>query len=217
MLHVDKYDLYIFDCDGVILDSNKLKIQAMRESLNMQTYSLQMVEKCLEYFSNNFGKSRFHHVKYFVDEILKIKDIEKIIENEILKNFSEKCEKMYLNAPLTPGFLSFIETINGKKFVASGSEQSELQKVFKERGLNKYFVDIYGSPTPKNQLVNKILSDNSHESALMIGDAISDFEASQVNGIDFACYIPYSNVKSKMERFSSEYKFTIIEDWQKLK
>ena len=34
MLIFKDYDTIIFDCDGVILDSNELKIDAMREALN---------------------------------------------------------------------------------------------------------------------------------------------------------------------------------------
>jgi len=33
MINIDKYDFFIFDCDGIILDSNKLKSNAFTEAL----------------------------------------------------------------------------------------------------------------------------------------------------------------------------------------
>ena len=30
---LNDYEVYIFDCDGVILDSNQLKIKAMKQAL----------------------------------------------------------------------------------------------------------------------------------------------------------------------------------------
>ena len=32
-LEANTYDFFVFDCDGVLLDSNKLKTQSFRETL----------------------------------------------------------------------------------------------------------------------------------------------------------------------------------------
>ena len=208
------YDLYIFDCDGVILDSNALKVQAMKEVLEALSFKSELVTECVTYFANNFGKSRFHHVTHFVNKILELKSDQKAdIETKILSDFSAQCKVLYLTANLTPGFLALIQALPGKKFVASGSEQRELRAVFKSRGLDKYFSDIFGSPTPKAELLTNILQSLPATRALMIGDAVSDFDASQVNNIDFICYVPYSNVPMKMKSLAKEHKFELIEHW----
>ena len=208
------YDLYIFDCDGVILDSNALKVQAMKEALEALSFKPELVTKCTDYFANNFGKSRFHHVEHFVDDLLELKSDQKTeTKDKILNYFSEQCRALYMTAKLTPGFLHLIQTLPGKKWVASGSEQSELRTVFKNRGLDKYFVDVFGSPTAKVELLTNILQDRPHNRALMIGDAVSDFDASQANNIDFICYVPYSNVPKRMRTLAKEYQFEILERW----
>lgn len=73
------YELYIFDCDGVILNSNALKIVAMKEALLALSFSAGKVAECVEYFSKNFGKSRFHHIKYFIENILHVENEKKSI------------------------------------------------------------------------------------------------------------------------------------------
>jgi phosphoglycolate phosphatase-like HAD superfamily hydrolase len=208
------YDIYIFDCDGVILDSNALKIKAMRESLTTLNLNLDLVTKCIDYFTVNFGKSRFHHVAHFLDNVLCVDEADKkSLEKKILDDFSKKCRILYLTADITPGFIEFLNTLKGKKYVASGSEQNELRDVFKLRGLNDLFENIYGSPTPKVELVAKILQEAECNQAVMFGDAISDMKASLDNQIDFVAYLPYSNVKSELQRQSLINNFSIINNW----
>ncbi|MCL1049768.1 HAD hydrolase-like protein [Shewanella abyssi] len=214
MHQIYNYDLYIFDCDGVILDSNALKVQAMKEALEALSLTPELVTECVTYFANNFGKSRFHHIAHFVNDILELKDDQKtLVEAKILSDFSAQCKALYLTAKLTPGFLSLIQALPGQKFVASGSEQSELRSVFKSRGLDKYFVNVFGSPIPKAQLLSDILQSQTHNKALMIGDAVSDFDASQANNIDFICYVPFSNVPQRMKSLANEHQFEVIERW----
>ena len=209
------YSAYIFDCDGVIFDSNDLKITAMKRALEEQFSESSLIESCINYFSENFGMSRFHHISYFLDEIFDIdSSLKSEIEKKILNSFSLKVKHLYLSADLTPGFMQFLNNCNGRKFVASGSEQNELRAVFKERKIDQYFDGIFGSPTPKSDLINIILKKECSKDIVMIGDAESDMLAAQANDIDFVFYYPYSNVKTRMNDYCSLYKYKIIHDFQ---
>jgi phosphoglycolate phosphatase-like HAD superfamily hydrolase len=214
MHQIYNYDIYIFDCDGVILDSNQLKVDAMEKALFTVFNDNVGINNCVNYFKNNFGKSRFHHIDVFLSVYLSVAEQGKEkARKEVLSAFSLMCKELYLDAELTPGFIEFISSLQGKKFVASGSEQEELRGVFESRGLDKYFLEVFGSPTTKKDLLLNILQNHSHSKALMIGDSISDFEASKDNDIDFICYIPYSNVQSQMKSLSEFNKFEIITSW----
>jgi phosphoglycolate phosphatase-like HAD superfamily hydrolase len=206
----DSYDVYIFDCDGVVVDSNQLKIKAMKRVLTSLLFINKDIDKCIRYFSNNFGKSRFHHIEHFLSDIFQVEvENRNDLTKTILEKFSLECKTLYLNAKLTDGFIEFISGLNGPKYIASGSEQEELRYVFKQRGLDIYFEDILGSPEKKTDLVARIKSFYKEKSIVMFGDAISDFEAAKDNCVDFYAYIPYSNVKNKMK----EYNFPVLKSW----
>ncbi|MCG9778637.1 HAD family hydrolase [Photobacterium damselae] len=214
MLQLNKYNVYIFDCDGVILDSNELKIKAMKNALEAHFSDQNLIEKCVNYFRCNFGKSRFHHIEYFLNEIFMLTSEKKIeLEQLLLADFSKQCRVLYLSAELTPGFISFIEQCQGRKYVASGSEQGELRDVFVQRNLNKYFNGVFGSPTPKVELIKRILETEKNTNAVMFGDAESDMLSAQQNGIDFIFYTPYSNVKEKMLEQCALHQHLIIDDY----
>jgi phosphoglycolate phosphatase-like HAD superfamily hydrolase len=211
---IANYDVYIFDCDGVILDSNQLKIDAMQCALESITTDPKKVDICVDYFRNNFGRSRFHHVDIFIEQFLQLdKNVEVNIKQKLLNAYSTQCKALYLLADLTPGFLDFIDTLTGKKYIASGSEQNELRDVFRKRDLDKYFDDIYGSPTKKSDLVSDILVLTETNNAIMFGDAISDLEAAQLNNIDFIAYIPFSNVAKSLADRSVSLGCRVTSDW----
>lgn len=211
MLQLFDYQIYIFDCDGVILDSNQLKIQAMRTVLQEMDYDFVTVEQCILYFSENFGKSRFHHIEFFINNIINIDNENTAFVKEfILSRFSEKCRELYMSASISPGFVEFIMSLDGKKYIASGSEQIELRDVFEKRDLSYLFDGIYGSPTDKSELLANIINSNNSNNAVMFGDAVSDFEAAQMNDIDFVFYAPFSNVKDPMLKLSEKYSFPVL-------
>ncbi len=214
MLQLNEYDIYIFDCDGVILDSNQLKIEAMKNALEVHFSQRSLIEECVEYFRLNFGKSRFHHVAHFLCEILVVAPEKKSeLEQLILADFSKQCRELYLSADLTPGFLSFIAACEGKKYVASGSEQGELREVFAKRDLDQHFNGVFGSPTAKSDLIKQILDVEQSTNAVMFGDAESDFLAAQQNCIDFIFYSPYSNVRERLLKLSQHEKFPVLRKW----
>ncbi|WJG21752.1 HAD family hydrolase [Vibrio furnissii] len=218
MLQLSNYEVYIFDCDGVILDSNQLKIEAMKNTLEVHVSAQDLVEQCVEYFRHNFGKSRFHHVTHFLEVILKVEGEKKSkLKQLILADFSKQCRTLYLSAEITPGFMEFLEQCKGKRYVASGSEQGELRDVFSQRGLDAYFDGVFGSPIPKAELIQHILEQEKNTNAVMFGDAESDMLSAKQNDIDFVFYSPYSNVKAKMLEQCALNQHLIIDDFSILR
>lgn len=187
-MRLEKYETIILDCDGVIFDSNTLKLDAFRDALS--GFDKKIVDEFIEYFKNNFGTSRYHLARVFIEQFLK-QEFDENLYKEILKKYSQNCIVLYERSNITESFLDFVETYKNKKlFIASGSDQEELREVFKNRDLDKYFVDIFGSPTKKSEIVRNIVAKNSN--VIMIGDAKSDMLAANDNEIDFIFMNDYS-------------------------
>jgi phosphoglycolate phosphatase-like HAD superfamily hydrolase len=213
--HINDYDVVIFDCDGVILDSNELKLEAMSLAVAAVINDKKLILQCVDYFRNNFGKSRYHHIRHFVEHIIKCDDASAVYDN-ILVNYADRCFALYLQAKEAKNFRLLISKSKCIHYVASGSDQEELRKVFDFKGLTKLFKSIEGSPKNKSEIVKEIVAANFNSKILMIGDAESDFLAAQNNKIDFIFYEPLSTVKEKMVKLSMKYKFLIINDFSEL-
>ncbi len=180
----------IFDFDGVILDSMPVRDFGFREIF--KEYDKRLVEALIEFNNVNGGLSRFVKIKYFYEELLN-----RTISNEKIDYLANEFSKI-MRSELTKEkylikeSLFFIEE-NYKNYnfhIASGSEHNELNFLCEKLGLKEYFWTINGSPTHKNDIVSKILKDNSYlkDETILIGDSINDYEAAKINDIKFYGY-----------------------------
>ncbi|NOQ14156.1 MAG: HAD-IA family hydrolase [Methyloprofundus sp.] len=207
-MNLNSYDVIILDCDGVVFDSNLLKVEAFKKAL--KHYPPSIVEEFSQYFQQNFGTSRYYLAKIFIQNFLK-KDFTEKLYQQILNDYGENCILLYKETEFTNNFKSFLQYYKNKKlYIASGGDENELNEVFKMQNIHHYFDKIMGSPRKKTELINEVLMKNTGKKTIMIGDAKSDFLASQDNNIDFIYMRQYSLVKDTMEKLSQEYNFNII-------
>ena len=186
---LEKYNTIILDCDGVVFDSNLLKVEAFKRVLNI--YGDTAANRFVEYFKENFGTSRYRLVKIFIEDFLE-REFSEAVYSDILKKYGQECVKLYQEASLTKGFFEFIEAYENKNiYIASGGDEKELLEVFRSRKLDQYFLGIFGSPRMKDDIVSDIVRGSAGD-VVMIGDALADKKAAIKSGIDFFFMRDYS-------------------------
>lgn len=200
----------LWDFDGVILDSMKIKGDGFAELF--QKYSLNEVQKLQKFHYKNGGVSRFDKIKYFYNKIL----LKKIYDREVIEhaNMFAKIikKKIFDKKNLIEDSLQFIKN-NFKKYnfhIVSGSEHQELNELCKYFFIDRYFISINGSPITKDLLVQNIIKDfrYNNDEVILIGDAITDYNAAKKNQIRF---YGYNNVELKNYGYYIENfcKFTL--------
>ena len=197
---MDKYDIFIFDCDGVILDSNKLKSNAFSEALPDEPSDL--VAEFVAYHKENGGISRYEKFRYYFEGMKKQVEAEAKID-KALNNFAAIVNQGLISCNYIPGVLEFIENLfklNKRMFVVSGSDENELIQVFIKRGINHYFENIYGSPANKEENTSKVVSNMKKPIiGLFFGDSKSDYGAAKKFGMDFIFVKDYSEWENGLE------------------
>ena len=147
MINFDQYNIIILDCDGVVFESNSMKLEAFRRAL--KEYDSKIVDNFIDFFKNNFGISRYSLVKKFIENFLN-EPLTNELYNKILKEYSKNCILLYKYAKLTKYCINFLEYYKNKKiYIASGSDENELNYIFEKRGIKQYFQKILGSPRKK--------------------------------------------------------------------
>jgi phosphoglycolate phosphatase-like HAD superfamily hydrolase len=192
----------LWDFDGVILDSMKIKGDGFLELFN--GYDKKYLDKLEIFHYANGGVSRFEKIKYFYKNILS-QDIseEKIIT--LADKFAEIIKLKLINEDnLICETVEFIKC-NYKKYnfhIVSGAEHNELNNLCDNFQLSQYFKSIDGSPTKKDILVANILEKYGYkkDETILIGDAITDYNASVKNGIKF-----YGYNNTKLKEYSAIY------------
>tara|TARA_Y100000590_G_C15742309_1_gene1020710 strand:- start:1408 stop:2073 length:666 start_codon:yes stop_codon:yes gene_type:complete len=186
MIDLLDYDYVVFDCDGVILDSNWLKTDTFITTLEDEPE--ECIDKMIAYHKANGGISRYKKFRHYFEEINPHEDFEKNTKVAISR-FAEIVQKKLIECNLIPGVLDFINYVNKKGlplFVVSGSEGEELRKVFNKRKIDSLFSAIYGSPSTKIQNMKKVISQvGLRKKGIFFGDSKSDLDAAEQFGLDF--------------------------------
>lgn len=196
-MNLSDYEVWLFDCDGVILDSNGLKTQAFRYIGN--EYGEEEAEALVNYHVEHGGESRYAKLDFFFRHILGQSDFAEDYERALNK-FAELIQVGLRSCPEVRGVRQFLKRLQSSgenyRFVVSGSDGRELSEVLQDRGLSKYFDRILGSPATKNEIVQGLLSSIDKSGRIVFfGDGRLDFEVSREFGIDFVMIYGYSEWK----------------------
>ncbi len=180
----------IFDFDGVILESTDIKIKAFRKIY--EPYGQEITQKVIDYHLKNGGISRVKKIKYFHKNFLH-KQLTNSELNHLATIFSNAVTKEIKTAKLVKGVKSFLEN-NYKKynfFISSGTPDEELKTTVKLHQIDKYFIDIFGSPTGKVEHIKNILQKYNlfPQNVCFIGDAPLDKTSANQTNINFIARI----------------------------
>lgn len=189
---LSEYKTLIFDCDGVILNSNRVKTQAFFEA--SKKYGDKPAQALVDYHVKNGGISRFKKFEYLFTNILQRPFTEYEL-NIVLNDYAEIVKKALLECDIAQGLKKLRQlTYSSKWIVASGGAQTELRDVFRQRNIESYFDGgIYGSPTAKDDIIQEQLVNNNIETpALFLGDSRYDHVVADKFNFDFVFITKWS-------------------------
>jgi phosphoglycolate phosphatase-like HAD superfamily hydrolase len=188
-------NILIFDCDGVILNSNQLKTKAYAHISQDLPKSLQ--KKYLTYHKRSGGISRREQVEVLIRDYLRIEDGIDAEINTRLKMFNAFIKSNAHKIKTVSGIRTFLKKahLDNDLFVVTGGDEKEVKFLLKELDLHQYFKGIYGSPHKKVDLVGKIMKKAHSRKSVFFGDALHDFEVANKYKIPF--YFVYGHTDMK--------------------
>lgn len=182
----------IFDFDGVIINSHKIKTLAFYNIF--KAYGKNIGIRAKKFHLENIGKSRYYKFQFILKNILKSKFTKKkmlILDKEFDHYIENQLKK------LTPSkyLIKFLENSKFKRniYISTGTPQKKIIKILKEKKLLKYFNQVYGSPKSKINHINHIKNKNNYK-CIFIGDSFEDFKVSQKANIAFILKLNSENL-----------------------
>ena len=183
----------IFDFDGVLVESAHIKTEAFRKIFSKWPGN---TEEGVAFHLKNMGVSRYIKFKYFYENIIR-KPYSERVGHRLGKEFSDIVLSKIKVAPFVKGAKEFLENYYSKYkfFVISGTPEKELREIISFKGIDGYFAGIYGSPSTKKEIVNKIMGRDSLNSNLVVfvGDAESDRKVAEDTGVHFVLRVTSEN------------------------
>ncbi len=217
MLNLEQYHTLVFDCDGVILNSNHLKIEAYFATAKNFGANDQQAQALVDYHIKLGGISRFVKFEYFLKDILQRPATQADVDF-LLHDFGREVRELLANCEIAPGLHELrAKTASSNWLVISGGDQAELRTIFAERELTALFDGgIFGSPDNKDVIMaREINRDNIRQPALFIGDSRYDHESSSRAGLDFVFLHAWTDVPG-WQTYCAKHGITTLPDVQAL-
>lgn len=185
MVNFSKYECVVFDCDGVILNSNKIKTEAFYNTA--LPYGEEKAEILRDYHVERGGVSRYKKFAYFVENVLDASS-GGVCAERLIESYSDEVYRQLLRCEVSDGLYSLRKRFcNQKWFVVSGGDQNELRDVFARKNLSSNFQGgIYGSPDSKSDILNRLIDRGEiTKPTVFLGDSKLDSDAANDAGLDF--------------------------------
>lgn len=196
-MNIKEYQTLVFDCDGVILNSNKVKTEAFYKAA--LPYGEKNAQKLVKYHVDRGGISRYKKFEWFMQEI---KGQIGPDLNQLLDTYAEEVRKGLLTCEVAEGIQELRSRYSNMNWlIVSGGDQDELRYIFKERGLAELFNGgIFGSPDSKDIiLAREIMNGNIKRPSLFLGDSQYDILAAKKADIDILFLNKWSEFSEHQE------------------
>jgi phosphoglycolate phosphatase-like HAD superfamily hydrolase len=201
-IDITQYKSIVFDCDGVVLDSNVVKTEAYFRTAKNLGATDKEAQALVDYHVKLGGISRYHKFDYYLREILHKPATKEAIQ-VYLDEFGRELEEGLMACEIATGLLELRKaTQNANWSILSGGDQQELRTLFAKRKLpsganldSLFEAGIFGSPDNKDEVLAREKA-NGHLKlpALFLGDSKYDFEASTGAGLDFVFLSDWTEV-----------------------
>ncbi len=177
----------VFDFDGVIVESVEAKTAAF---LTLFADRPDLHDAIRRHHLEHLGRSRHEKLAWIHRALLRDP-----LDADGLERLAERFSALVFEAtvacPPVPGALETLAALAAAglpAFVASGTPEHELRAIVERRGLAPRFAGVWGSPTPKPQILWRILAERAlrPEELILVGDGVSDLRAAREVGVPFA-------------------------------
>lgn len=187
VLDLTRYKTLVLDCDGVVLNSNKTKVNAYFEVAKRNGATDAQAQALVDHHVQKGSFPRNGKIEYYLKEILKQEVTDEVMQR-YMHTFDEILDKTLMDCEVAPGLQALRDaTRHSKWMLLSGGDQRELRTIFARRNLADLFdAGIFGGPDTKDLvLAREKANGNLQLPALFIGDSKYDHQAATHAGLDF--------------------------------
>lgn len=206
-MNLNSYQTLVFDCDGVILNSNKVKTEAFFKAA--LPYGESAAQQLVDYHTERGGISRYKKFEWFLQTVAADKKGPSL--EALLEAYASEVRYGLLTCEIVEGLEDLRnQTPNANWLIVSGGDQQELREIFEERKLAKLFNGgIFGSPDSKDTiLAREQKSGNIKPDALFFGDSRYDHVAASAANMDFI-FLNYWTEFKNWESYCLQHDLTI--------
>jgi phosphoglycolate phosphatase-like HAD superfamily hydrolase len=176
----------VFDCDGVLIDSNRVKSQAYRTALAGEPPG--RIDAFYDWFHAHPGHTRFALFEHFYAVIAGVPDWRERV-TAACAVFAGELERALHACPVVPGadgFLARLSERSASSAIVSAALRSDLDAVVARRGWDGRFRAVCGGEKTKVAHIRDLRAAGVLSAGgLYFGDSSIDMESAEATGCHF--------------------------------
>ena len=206
------YDLFLFDFDGVLFNTNRIKTEAFQQAL--AGYPEEAVAEFVAYHEATGGISRYVKVAHFFNQILQRVDNTQQEQADVLEKFADIAPRLMAAAnplPGAPEFLNAIAQEGRTASVCSGGNRNEIKNLLERHQLFHLINNIWGNERSKREHAADSIS-SRYAKVIFFGDGQYDMEVAEAFGFDFVFVASLTDWPEGRE-IAAAHEHPVIEDF----
>ncbi|ABX09216.1 HAD family hydrolase [Prochlorococcus marinus] len=166
------------DFDGVLVDSNRFKEDAIHQSIKEVAGNTILAKEAIDYFNEYAGISR----KVKLRKYFKMGDVDLIMQS-----YGKKCREFFVNSKSTSGSIDFLKRVKAikpsiKVYILSGGEKEEIRSFILKNKMDSYFNELLCSEESKSYHLKR---SKANRDDIFIGDSKSDLSVALSHPLKF--------------------------------
>jgi len=175
----------VLDFDGLLVESEEIKDRAFVEIFPDHPERHQAI---MQYHLSHKHLVRYEKFEHIVTEMLGLPYTDRDRER-LAERFSQYTRTRIAECASVPGATEFLDYFHGKvpMYLVSATPQSELEPIVEDRGLTRYFKQVFGAPHRKPGVLREVMAAQgvAAEEVVLVGDSLSDLRAAEAVGASF--------------------------------
>ncbi len=185
----------VFDFDGVLVESLDVKAEGFYALYSC--HGEDVASAAASHHLKNPGTPRAEKISYIQREFLR-RELSTQENLELCSRLGAIIEEKVANSAWVNGAFAYIQQPNESVslHIASASPLDELVRIVKRRRALDYFQSVHGYPESKESALKRIIGLSGYEPArvIMIGDALTDYNAAKTMGTLFIGRVPHGSI-----------------------
>ncbi len=222
LLDIKQYKTIVFDCDGVVLNSNKTKVNAYFAVAKKMGGTDAQAQALVDHHIAKGSFPRNGKIEYYLNNIVK-QPITPELMLQYMHAFDEILDTTLMACEVASGLVELkAMTPQAGWMLLSGGDQAELRRIFPRRPLGNgnlvhlFDAGIFGGPDQKEQvLAREIANGNIQLPALFLGDSKYDHQAAVGAGLDFVFLYDWTEVRD-WQSYCQKNRIAVIKNIKEL-
>jgi phosphoglycolate phosphatase-like HAD superfamily hydrolase len=210
-IDITSYKTIVFDCDGVVLNSNKTKVNAYYAVAKRMGGTDEQAQALVEHHVAKGSFPRNGKIEYYLNHIVK-QAVTPELMHQYMEAFDDILDTTLMECEVASGLLDLkAATRQARWMLLSGGDQAELRRIFPRRHLAHLFeAGIFGGPDQKEDVLGREkASGNIVFPALFVGDSKYDHQAAVGAGLDFVFLSDWTEVRD-WQNYCAQHQVTVL-------